>query len=237
MNFNHTLQPDYNLNESLVAEVINLYGVLTNFMVVEKINRDDVVFGDYSHIKTDGNAIFDLYALPEIMEEWDNGMSSFGEYGLVNMDVINLFVSRKDLDNIYGNFDEGVGFKSVLGNLLVLPNNKIVEITDIKHEVPGVNNMFTMPDVKSVYKLTCKTYDHKLINEVDSVHVTADSEYDGDYETLDNYFNELVDLSVEQDNEAEVENLTKTIIKTGDIDEVIEKPIIDKTEDYIFGNF
>ena len=51
MNFNFSQKPDYQLNTSLTEEMINLYGVLTKFLVIEQINKDDAVFGDYSHMK------------------------------------------------------------------------------------------------------------------------------------------------------------------------------------------
>ena len=237
MNFNFSNQPDYSLNSSMINEVINLYGVLTKFMVVLKINRDDTVFGDYSHLKSDGSKIFDLYALPEVMEEWTQENYGFSEFGFVNSDSIGLFVSRKDMERIYQNFDEGKGFKDIIGNLLVLPNNRILEITDIEHEVPGMNNLFTQNDIKTVYKLSCRTYNQKLITEIDSVDVAADPKFEGDYETLDTYFSELIDSGTAQDNEAEVNDTVKTVKRNTTIDEIVQKPIVDNSEDNIFGRF
>lgn len=64
MNFNLSNTPEYSLNAGMIDELINLYGLFVKFLVVEKINRDLEVFGDYSHIKTDNNKAFDIYALP-----------------------------------------------------------------------------------------------------------------------------------------------------------------------------
>ena len=47
-NYNFNDAPDYDLNASLIDEVINLYGVLVKFLKVQHINTDDIVFKDYS---------------------------------------------------------------------------------------------------------------------------------------------------------------------------------------------
>ena len=45
-NYNFNDAPDYDLNASLIDEVINLYGVLVKFLKVQHINTDDIVFKD-----------------------------------------------------------------------------------------------------------------------------------------------------------------------------------------------
>jgi len=233
MNFNFTGQPEYQLNTSLAEELINLYGVLTKFLLTEKINRDDVVFGDYSHMKSDNSKIYDIYMLPETTEDWDNE-TNFSQFGLVNFETINLFVAKSSFDPIPDIVDDE-GFDPV-GCLVILPNNKIMEITDQSITVPGVNNLFTHNDAKSVYKLTCKPYDVSLINELDNVDISVDPVTP--YETLDTYFQELIDERTEQDVEAEVTPSVVTVNKTGGLsDEKVVRPIVDKTEDDVFGEF
>lgn len=227
VNFNYTESPEYDLNTSLIEEVIDLYGVSTKFLVVDRINKDDVVFGDYSHLETDNSKAFYMNMLPEISEDWDTSGISFNDFGLTNFENISLFVSRASIDELE--------IDKVVGNLVVLPNNKIMEITNASWEVPGINNLFTYADTRSVLKLSCKTYDHKLINEVDEVDISADDNVP--YETLDCYFDELVEKGTAQDNEAEVLNSVQTVTKTGDIDIKVDKPIIDKSEKDVFGGF
>lgn len=227
MNFNFTQTPDYQLNNSLVEEMINMYGVPTKFLLVEKINIDDNVFGDYSHLKTDNTQIFEMFMLPETSEDWESEGYGFSSFGLTNLENVILFVAKS-------NFDSIAELKEITGNLLVFPNNKIMEITDTDATVPGINNLFTYNDAKSVYKLTCKPYHFKLIEELDNVDISVD---DTPYETLDNYFQELIDQTDNQDIEAEVTAQVQAVEKDEVADELVQKPIVDKTEEDIFGKF
>lgn len=228
MNFNFTEQPDYDLNTSLVEEMINLYGVLTKYIITEKINRDDNVFGDYSHLKSDSNKIYDIYMLPETSEDWDQSADALTSFGLVNFENVVLFAAKSSFDPTPDTIDDP---NEIVGNLIVLPNNKVMEIVSQDVTVPGVNNLFTYNDAKSVYRLTCKPYDFKLINEIDNVDISVDPTVP--YETLDTYFQELIDTSVAQDQEAEVTpQVTVNVNNTK-----VQKPIVDKSEDDVWGQF
>ena len=228
MNFNFDSKPEYQLNTSLVEEMIRLYGVLTKFMVTEKINSDDNVFGDYSHLKSDSEKIYDIYMLPEESEDWDVSSFSMNNFGLTNFENVSLFVAKSSFDTI-SELDH------ITGNLIIFPNNKIMEITHVDFVVPGINNLFTYNNAKSVYKLVCKPYDFKLINELDKVDISV--EEDVAYETLDVYFQELVDKAVDQDNEAEVRPQVTTVDKGELLDKKRIDPIIDKTEDDVWGQY
>ncbi len=230
-NYNMDNSPEYNLNASLIDECITLYGVPTKFLVTTKLNSDDTVFGDYSSIKTDGTKIFDVYMLPENTESWDSGGYNFSDFGLLNNDNCSCFVSKLSVETI------GLEFKSLYGNLVVMPNNKIMEVTDVQFEVPGVNNLFTFKNAKSVYKLTLKPYAVKLTDEIDTGDISVDP--DEDYSTLDNYFNELLDVKISQDTEMEIKPAVDTINKEDgvEIDIVQEKPRVSRVEDSVFGEF
>ena len=230
-NYNMDNSPEYVLNASLIDECITLYGVPTKFLVTTKLNSDDTVFGDYSSIKTDGTKIFDVYMLPENTESWDSGGYNFSDFGLLNNDNCSCFVSKLSVETI------GLEFKSLYGNLIVMPNNKIMEVTDVQFEVPGVNNLFTFKNAKSVYKLTLKPYAVKLTDEIDTGDISVDP--DEDYSTLDNYFNELLDVKISQDTEMEIKPAVDTINKEDgvEIDIVQEKPRVSRVEDSVFGEF
>lgn len=230
MNFNFSNQPEYELNTSLIEEMINLYGILVKFLVTEKINKDDNVFGDYSHLKSDNNKIYDIYMLPENTEDWDQGDYGFTNFGLTNNETITLFAAKSSFDPIPDTIDDPL---DVVGNLIVLPNNKIMEITHQQATVPGVNNLFTYNDTKSVYKLTAKPYDFKLINELDNVDIDFENDVTAPYESLDHYFQELIDQSVAQDTEAEVTPQVPVNVNNT----LVQKPIVDRTEDDVFGGF
>ena len=230
-NYNMDNSPEYNLNASLIDECITLYGIPTKFLVTTKLNSDDTVFGDYSSIKTDGTKIFDVYMLPENTESWDSGGYNFSDFGLLNNDNCSCFVSKLSVETI------GLEFKSLYGNLVVMPNNKIMEVTDVQFEVPGVNNLFTFKNAKSVYKLTLKPYAVKLTDEIDTGDISVDP--DEDYSTLDNYFNELLDVKISQDTEMEINPAVDTINKEDgvEIDIVQKKPRVSRVEDSVFGEF
>jgi len=231
MNFNFDSTTDYTLNTSLIQEVINMYGILTKFLVVQKINLDDGVFGDYSHLKSDGTKIFDMYMLPEISEDWDNSNFGFNEFGFNNFENIQLFVSKFDIDNV-PELTNNIG--KITGNLIILPNNKIMEITDTQWQVPGINNLFTSSAAKSVIKLSCKPYDIKLTSELAPSDISANPNVPNN--SLDTYFQELVNQTNTQNTQAEVIPDVQTVQKTGTApDTTVQKPIVDRSEDSVFG--
>lgn len=231
-NYNMDSAPEYDLNASLIDECINLYGVPTKFLITIKLNSDDTVFGDYSSIKTDNTKIFDVYMLPENSDSWDSGGYNFSDFGLLNNDNCSCFVSKNTVENMIE-----LDFKELYGNLVVMPNNKIMEVTDVQFEVPGVNNLFTFKNAKSVYKLTLKPYAVKLTDEIGVRDISIDETED--YSTLDNYFAELTDIKTSQDTEMEI-NPSVDVIKKEigiEIDSVQRKPRVSNTEDSVFGEF
>ena len=91
MNLNFSNQPEYDLYKSLIKEVIDTYGIKIKFLKTEKINIDNVL-GDFSHMKTDKDKIFEMFALPENSESFDNTNYGFDSFGFLDFDNINLFV-------------------------------------------------------------------------------------------------------------------------------------------------
>lgn len=269
-NLNTTQHPEYNLNDSLIDEVIQMYGIQIKLLITEKINFDDAVFGDFTHMKTNSDSIFEMYALPENSEDFSTDGYSFSPFGITDFDNIELFVSRQSLsideflveatEKSMGTGVDGkfVDFRKLQSQLIILPNNKIMEITDVDPCVPGVNNLFTHNDAKSVYKLTCKPYNVKLINELNPNDITApeftdfslefgedivdDTNNDMDstdsYDSLTKYFDELTNEKNIQDNEANVKEDKDFIIQNDETDdEIVKSTIVNKDEKDIFGNY
>lgn len=266
MNFNFSNKSEYSLNTSLTSEMIGLYGVLTKFLITEKINIDDNVFGDFSHMKTDSESIYEINMLPENSDDWDSEGFNMDGFGLSNFENVILFASK-------GSFDGIIEFKKITGNLIIFPNNKIMEITDCDATVPGINNLYTYNDTKSVYKLTCKPYSAKLINELDQEdiayegfedvgsisnpsNVTEDDDSITDeveeiedynsitdevdpYDVLDEYFANIINEKDDQDTEAEVTEQVQTVQDGGDdaVDTIKEEPYVDNSEDDVWGTF
>jgi hypothetical protein len=205
MNFNLGNTPEYSLNASMIDELINLYGLLVKFLVVQKINRDLEVFGDYSHIKTDNNNAFDIYALPETSESMDNINYAFTQFGYSSTASMAFFISRKTIEKIYPDVYTSKGVNDIIGNLIILPSGGIVEITDCQLETPGSSNLFPTADNKNVYKLVCNTYYQKPQNEIDPVTASGDN-----FVTLENYFDELIQGNEDIDTAAAVTKIPQT---------------------------
>ena len=229
-NFNFNTQPEYTLNTLLATEMINLYGILCKFLIPEEINQDVNIFGDFSHLKTTDDNVFEIYMLPENTEDWDAEGYNFDPFGATNFENITLFAAKSS-------FSDSVGedWKLIFGCLLILPNQKIMEITDVDPTVPGVNNLFTYNDAKSIYKLTLKPYGVKLISELDNVNIAVDEEVP--YEGLDVYFNELINVKEEQDIATNVTEEVPSVDDSGTEDEIVQKPIIDTEETSPWGNY
>ena len=99
-----------------------------------------------------------------------------------------------------------------------------MEITNVEFMVPGINNLFTEQDTKNVYKLTMKTYDVKLTDDLESIN-DEDTETIGSYKELDSYFNELTNNHNEVEEEAKIQ-----------IDKDTEKVVVPAADD-VFGRF
>ena len=121
---------EYDLLKSQTQEVINIYGIYTKYLIAEKVNQDKI-FGEHSHIKVDNDEVYEMFMLPEETEAWGGGGDLFSKFGLQNLDTLGFFIGVEDMEKIHPNIvnREGKGFDGIIGNLVVLPNNKIMEVT------------------------------------------------------------------------------------------------------------
>jgi hypothetical protein len=188
MNFNigspgHT--NEYNLFKNMTEEGINLYGIPVKYIKAEKVNKD-FVFGEWSHIKVDYENIYEIYMLPVESETWSSQGDLFSKFGLQNLDTIQVIISVKTMEEIHPNIvtRTGKGFDFIIGNLVVLPSNKIMEITNIETEVQGLNNIFTYDLNKNAYQLTLRQYIANNDDYSKASDITESDEYD--YEDFGN---------------------------------------------------
>lgn len=235
LNFNFAKTPEHDLNSSLVDELISLYGIKIKFIVVKRVNEDKVVFGDFSHLLSDQTRVFEIFALPENMEDFNKDEFRFTQFGLDSFDTLDLFVHKSSIANIPGvshftlnnaNYsrEPEPNINSldyhVVGNLVVLPSGKIMEITEQSTTTPGINNMFVYKNEKTAYKLTCVQYKSQLVDEIDALdRSTLGSDNDEVSSmipnlNLESYFDELSLERNDQDFEAEVHELSQSIILT-----------------------
>lgn len=228
-----------------------MYGIQIKLVLQERVNNDQVIFGDYTHLLSDGQNSHEMHQMPENTEEMNNTDMHFSLFGLSDMSSINLFVHRRSLEGIPG--VEPINSSSreyqqkmkhsiqdmdfhLVGHLIVLPSGKIYEITDQRYSVPGINNIYTSKNEKSVYKITCVQYQPKLMNELDQKDIsTLGSEVEEANSmvpnlSLEDYFEELNQVKEDQDFEAEINDTQERVIQQECGIKKISTSVVDKSE-------
>ena len=236
MNLNFYNNPEYELNRSLITEMISMYGIQVKFVKVKKINEDNL-FKDYQHLVADKNDIIEMYALPENSDSFDSSGYQFNSFGFTDLNNLSVFISVESSGDIQ--------FKEIVGNLIVLPSNKILEITDVTFQVPGINNDFVNNNSRTVYKLTLTPYEFKLTDNLSEIQKPSDdlSPLDTPPKSLDDYFEELMKEKEDLETELEVKD-SQTVSKETNLVDSFERPIDEKvksqknvTTDDVWGSF
>ena len=236
MNLNFYNAPEYDLNKSLITEMISMYGIQVKFVKVKKINEDNL-FKDYQHLVADKNDIIEMYALPENSDSFDSSGYQFNSFGFTDLNNLSVFISVESFGDIQ--------FKEIVGNLIVLPSNKILEITDVTFQVPGINNDFVNNNSRTVYKLTLTPYEFKLTDNLSEIQKPSDdlSPLDTPPKSLDDYFEELMKEKEDLETELEVKD-SQTVSKETNLVDSFERPIDEKvksqknvTTDDVWGSF
>ena len=213
VNFNFSHKNEYQLNINLIDEFIRLYGIECKLLITEKKNTDPIVFGDWSNIKTNNKDIFDVHIYSENADSFERQEYQFTEFGFNTLDNMSGFISIKEAKRF--NLD----MEKLLSSLIILPSNKILEITDCEYQVPGINNLWAYSDVKSAFKLTLRTYEIKLhdnfepYSNVNTVEVDNLDDIDGvveNYDSIDGFFDTILKQESDLEYEAEV-NDTNTV--------------------------
>ena len=236
MNLNFYNNPEYELNRSLITEMISMYGIQVKFVKVKKINEDNL-FKDYQHLVADKNDIIEMYALPENSDSFDSSGYQFNSFGFTDLNNLSVFISVESFGDIQ--------FKEIVGNLIVLPSNKILEITDVTFQVPGINNDFVNNNSRTVYKLTLTPYEFKLTDNLSEIQKPSNdlSPLDTPPKSLDDYFEELMKEKEDLETELEVKD-SQTVSKETNLVDSFERPIDEKvksqknvTTDDVWGSF
>lgn len=216
MNFNQHAN-EYDLSGSITEELIRLYGTQCKLVITSKINRD-LTFGDFSHIKSDNRSCFEVFAMPENSEEFEQYERLQSQFGIPTDTTINLYVSKicaykliqesQNSKNDYDVTEVDERIHNFIGSLFIIPSGKILEITDITLDCFGLNNVFLYNQQKNVYKFKCKTYIHKVANELENDMVVRGEELkqkqkeNADmFNELEKYFDELTEIKEKQDLE------------------------------------
>ncbi len=211
-NLNTSRKPEYKLNEHLIDENISIYGFQVMYLYSERINEDNLVFKDFSHMKVQQGVAQQITIMPEDASNW-GGEDVFNSFGFYNNQNIMAFISKKSLLALYPNFYTDKGARSkIINSLLIAPSGTILEITDIDQFSEGINNLWSYADDASSYKLTMKVYDLNIsddgvkdIKETIKLEETQIFEHDEKVDTadIDDFFNALGDIKVEQDTEGD----------------------------------
>ena len=199
MNFNYSnnneRENEYNLWRNTTEELINVYGIKIKYLITEKVNQD-TIFGEHTHIKVDNDNVFEFYAKPEETSMWEGDGDLYSKFGMQNLDIMNIFVSRTDMEKIHPEIVAREGKATVnnlpFGNLVVFDSNKIMEVTEMKlqSDTFGNNNTFDSNATKNVFKLTLKSYiaNRDDYSEADELNNNDMVEYN-DFGNLDSIFN------------------------------------------------
>lgn len=229
MSFNFSHKNEYSLHNSMIRECIKLYGFNVKLVKTEKLNSDKEVFGDWSSVKTNNTDVFDINMLPENSEAFDNSEYNFGDFGFLSQDTCNAFVSAEDCLKL------GFDSNSLMSCLIVLPSNKVMEITNVDIQSPHINNLWAYSDAKCVFKLSLNTYNFKLHDEIEHKDVVNTLEVNtnnicdlpdevsteiDNTDTLDNYFEHLIKQKNDQDYEADVRPAVTVVKKSEYSDEI-----------------
>lgn len=249
MNLNFHQKPDYSLNVGLIDELIRLYGTPVRFLVTEKLMDswssneheaaessllDNRVFGDFKTLKTDlYRDALEFFVLLAENEEYPNGLQfAFNNFGLINDDTLQVFVSLKSFESLKDHNGD-IHPKEIISNLLVFPNGKLMEITDCQLHVPGVNNKFVYSNAPSCYQLSLKSYSFDR-SAVDLVHQNDQRIEAPNIKTLegiDSFFNKQDARSQDIQDSVEQEQLVNNT----------QNPLETKTAktkiDDVFGSF
>ena len=218
---------EYELFNSQTQELINLYGILLKFIKVDRV-KNDYIFGESKSIKADGKNIFEMFGLPQEVDNWDGDWVLSSNFGLENQKNIFFVISAADIEKIFPDIQSknSKGFDFIIGNLIMLPDGKLMEISDFVFEVQGGNNLFPYSNKKNVFGILCKPYysNHDDLSELQTE--TIKEEEPEIYESVES-LEEL--FSTEQENNEEIKKVatdTEEFNKQEVDDNKIDKKII-----------
>lgn len=239
MNFNFTHKNEYALNVNLIDECICLYGIEAKIILTQKNNVDQIVFGDWSSVKTNDTDIFDVHLLPNDSSDIEHSSYRFSDFGFNNFDTSEVYISAKEVAKY------NLSIEKMMSSLVVFPSNQVFEITNVEHLVPGINHLWSYSDAKSAFKLTLRVYEFKMHDELEQQDLINTFEVESceelhskveNYDVLDGYFETLLKQEQEQDYEAEIKDLNSVkVYQEQNLDKRDFKPTVITDERDPFG--
>lgn len=176
---------EYQLSGSLTTELINMFGIEATYLKTQNMQVDEVLGDVKFYSVTTPEQVVKVMLLPESPEGFDKHDNLLTNFGIFNLDALDFFISIEDMKKLYG---ESAEFNRCVGDLIVFPSNKVMEVTNCISQVAGINNMFLYKNQKNVFKLTCKTYSHNRDEiKIEKVEVPEDEVIN--FDNLDDLFN------------------------------------------------
>lgn len=172
-NLNNKKQ-DYALSGAVTHELIDMYGLVVRYFSTELINEDNVL-NEFQHLKIDNIKSFDISVYPEDLEEYKNNDDILSKFGFTSTSSTNFFISAKTVSKI---LDSQNDITQMIGGVIKVPSGKLLEITNVDIEVPGINNLFLYNNQKNVFLLKTKPYAYN-IDEIDN-DTKLEMEFDED---------------------------------------------------------
>lgn len=117
---------------------------------------------------------------PDAFEE-DDILSKFG---MMSMSTTNLFVSSKTISKI---LDSQNDITQLVGGVIKLPSDKMLEITSIDIMSDGINNMYMYKNQKNVFTLICKPWAYNVDDIDEEIKQEMDFNDDNQYVPDMNY--------------------------------------------------
>lgn len=161
-NLNNKKQ-DYILQGAVTSELIDMYGLSVRYFSTELINEDNIL-NEFQHLKLDNLNAFDINVYPEDLEGFKDNDDILSKFGFTSTSSTNFFISSKTISKI---FDSQNDITQMIGGVLKVPSGKLLEITNIDVEVPGINNLFLYNNQKNVFLLKTKPYAYN-IDDIDT---------------------------------------------------------------------
>lgn len=197
---------DYNLAGMMTAELIDVYGFELTYVRTARYGHD-ILLGDIINYGTD--KVLKIVAMPENAESFDSRADIMNKFGLFTLDSMNLFISATTMSRIC-NDDE---IPSVVGDVIILPSGKYLEVLGIEHQVPGLNNNFVYSNKKNVYKISCGTFNFNH----DDLPMPENEDIAEENGSLDEVFNLLGKSESSKENIRKEQNFSDLVKNTDEM--------------------
>ncbi len=205
INLNIQSKPEYDLIGNQTHDMIQMFGTQVQILKTEKMGTNKT-FGEFSHLKVNEDDFFNVFIIMEDQADYDVS-NLFGRFGLESANTINAQisgVSMKEvlLDNDTDPTGDNINYADIVGALVKMPSGQFFKVNSVNHEVQGGNNLFVYASQKNVYDIVLKPYIYEKASEVEE---TGDIETDLDFESMDNFFDNLLQSNTDDhDNEVPV---------------------------------